>query len=122
MRLWDVERKSCIGIGKGHLGAVGSVAFSKKTKNFFVSGSRFALQFLCDLCLPEVTPKLLLRQPFFVSDRTIKVWTWDDALGDAEDEVSLKAKAVVAAHDKDINSLAISPNDGLVCSGSEVRL
>jgi len=94
VRLWDVERKSCIGIGKGHLGAVGSVAFSKKTKNFFVSGS---------------------------SDRTIKVWTWDDALGDAEDEVSLKAKAVVAAHDKDINSLAISPNDGLVCSGSEDR-
>ena len=39
-------RKNCIGIGKGHLGAVGSVAFSKKTKNFFVSGSRFALQFL----------------------------------------------------------------------------
>ncbi|AQK45832.1 Transducin family protein / WD-40 repeat family protein [Zea mays] len=94
VRLWDAERKGCIGIGKGHLGAVGSVAFSKKTNNFFVSGS---------------------------SDRTIKVWTWDDALGDAEDEVPLKAKAVVAAHDKDINSLAISPNDGLVCSGSEDR-
>ncbi|CAD6262511.1 unnamed protein product [Miscanthus lutarioriparius] len=94
VRLWDAERKNCIGIGKGHLGAVGSVAFSKKTKNYFVSGS---------------------------SDQTIKVWTWDDALGDAEDEVPLKAKAVVAAHDKDINSLAISPNDGLVCSGSEDR-
>ncbi|CAD6259813.1 unnamed protein product [Miscanthus lutarioriparius] len=94
VRLWDAERKSCIGIGKGHLGAVGSVAFSKKTKNFFVSGS---------------------------SDRTIKVWTWDDTLSDAEDEVPLKAKAVVAAHDKDINSLAVSPNDGLVCSGSEDR-
>ena len=37
------------------------------------------------------------------------------------DEVSLKSKAVVAAHDKDINSLSVSPNDGLVCSGSEVR-
>ena len=59
VRLWDAERKNCIGIGKGHLGAVGSVAFSKKTKNYFVSGSRFALQFVCNLCLPEVTPKLL---------------------------------------------------------------
>ncbi|NP_001345758.1 Transducin family protein / WD-40 repeat family protein [Zea mays] len=94
VRLWDAERKSCIGIGKGHLGAVGSVAFSKKTKDFFVSGS---------------------------SDRTIKVWTWDNTLGDAEDEVPLKAKAVVAAHDKDINYLTVSPNDGLVCSGSEDR-
>ncbi|XP_062227457.1 protein TORMOZ EMBRYO DEFECTIVE-like [Phragmites australis] len=94
VRLWDTERRSCIGIGKGHLGAVGSVAFSKKSKNFFISGS---------------------------SDRTIKIWSWDDTLGDAGDEVSLKAKAVVAAHDKDINSLAVSPNDGLVCSGSEDR-
>ncbi|KAJ1272550.1 hypothetical protein BS78_06G210800 [Paspalum vaginatum] len=94
VRLWDAERRSCIGIGKGHLGAVGSVAFSKKAKNFFVSGS---------------------------SDRTIKVWTWDETLGDADDEVPLRAKAVVAAHDKDINSLSISPNDGLVCSGSEDR-
>lgn len=48
------------------------------------------------------------------------MWTWDDTLDDADDEVPLRAKAVVAAHDKDINSLAISPNDGLVCSGSEV--
>lgn len=57
----------------------------------------------------------------FLSDRTIKIWSWDDTLGDTDGEISLKAKAVVAAHDKDINSLAVSPNDGLVCSGSEVR-
>ncbi|KAF8702279.1 hypothetical protein HU200_033047 [Digitaria exilis] len=94
VRLWDAETRRCIGTGKGHLGAVGSVAFSKKSKNFFVSGS---------------------------SDRTIKMWTWDDTLDDADDEVPLRAKAVIAAHDKDINSLAISPNDGLVCSGSEDR-
>ncbi|VAH36346.1 unnamed protein product [Triticum turgidum subsp. durum] len=94
VRLWDMEKRSCIGTGKGHLGAIGCVAFSKKSKNFFVSGS---------------------------SDRTIKVWTWDDTLIDAGGEVPLKAKAGVAAHDKDINSLSVSPNDGLVCSGSEDR-
>jgi len=33
---------------------------------------------------------------------------------------NLKAKAVVAAHDKDINSVAVAPNDSLVCSGSQV--
>ncbi|EMS63577.1 Transducin beta-like protein 3 [Triticum urartu] len=94
VRLWDMEKRSCIGTGKGHLGAIGCVAFSKKSKNFFVSGS---------------------------SDRTIKVWTWDDTLIDAGGEVPLRAKAGVAAHDKDINSLSVSPNDGLVCSGSEDR-
>jgi len=34
--------------------------------------------------------------------------------------INLKAKVVVAAHDKDINSVAVAPNDSLVCSGSQV--
>ncbi|KAE8707862.1 hypothetical protein F3Y22_tig00110372pilonHSYRG00187 [Hibiscus syriacus] len=66
LRLWESERRCCIGIGIGHMGAVGAVAFSKKRQDFF-------------------------------------------------------SKAVVAAHDKDINSLAVAPNDSLVCSGSQDR-
>ncbi|XP_074565205.1 protein TORMOZ EMBRYO DEFECTIVE-like [Curcuma longa] len=92
VRLWDVESRQCVGIGKGHMGAVGAVAFSKKLKNFFISGS---------------------------SDRTIKVWSFDGISEDADLEIALKSKAVIAAHDKDINSLVVSPNDTLVCSGSE---
>jgi U3 small nucleolar RNA-associated protein 13 len=53
---------------------------------------------------------------------TIKVWNFDAALEGKDQEHSLKTRAGVAAHDKDINSLAISPNDSLVCSGSEVIL
>ncbi|PKA58862.1 Dynein assembly factor with WDR repeat domains 1 [Apostasia shenzhenica] len=94
VRLWDAERRCCVGIGKGHMGDVGAVAFSKKWKNFFVSGS---------------------------SDRTIKVWGFDDLSKDLEQEITLKSKAVVAAHDKDINCLAVSPIDSLICSGSEDR-
>ncbi|XP_059667432.1 protein TORMOZ EMBRYO DEFECTIVE [Cornus florida] len=94
VRLWESERRCCIGIGVGHMGAVGAVAFPKKRHNFFVSGS---------------------------SDRTLKVWSMD-ALSDYSDlPTKLKAKAVVAAHDKDINSVAISPNDSFVCSGSQDR-
>lgn len=48
------------------------------------------------------------------------MWTLDGQ-GDAEKPTTLKTKAVVAAHDKDINSLAISPNDAFVCSGSQDR-
>lgn len=56
-----------------------------------------------------------------VSDRTLKVWSLDGVSEDDAGEISnLKAKAVVAAHDKDINSLAVSPDDSLVCSGSQV--
>lgn len=94
VRLWESESRCCIGVGTGHTGAVGAVAFSKKWRNFFVSGS---------------------------SDRTLKVWSLDGLSDDTEQPISLKAKAVVAAHDKDINSLAVAPNDSLVCSGSQDR-
>lgn len=57
---------------------------------------------------------------FSFSDHTIKVWSLDGLLDDAEQPINLKAKAVVAAHSKDINSLAVAPNDSLVCSGSQV--
>lgn len=57
---------------------------------------------------------------FVNSDRTIKVWSLEGVSEHVDLEIALKAKAVVAAHDKDINSLSVSPNDGLVCSGSEV--
>ncbi|KAH0640950.1 hypothetical protein KY285_037536 [Solanum tuberosum] len=94
VRLWDYENKACVGVGIGHMGAVGAVAFSKKEWNFFVSGS---------------------------SDCTLKVWNMDAVSGNNEEIITLKAKAVVAAHDKDINSLAVAPNDSLVCSGSQDR-
>ncbi|XP_023512801.1 transducin beta-like protein 3 [Cucurbita pepo subsp. pepo] len=94
VRLWEAESKTCIGVGVGHMGAVGAVAFSKKRRDFFVSGS---------------------------SDRTLKVWSFDGLSEDANKPINLKAKAIVAAHDKDINSIAVAPNDSLVCSGSQDR-
>ncbi|CAH9146703.1 unnamed protein product [Cuscuta epithymum] len=94
VRLWDSHARHCIGVGVGHMGAVGAIAFSKKHLNFFVSGS---------------------------SDRTLKVWSLDGLPDNNEEIFNLKAKSVVAAHDKDINSLAIAPNDSLVCSGSQDR-
>ncbi|KAK6936527.1 WD40 repeat [Dillenia turbinata] len=99
VRLWNSESKSCIGVGIGHTGAVGAIAFSKernpkRQRDFFVSGS---------------------------VDRTLKVWSFDGLSYDEEKPTQIKAKATVAAHDKDINSVAISPNDGFVCSGSQDR-
>ncbi|XP_010558619.1 PREDICTED: transducin beta-like protein 3 [Tarenaya hassleriana] len=94
VRLWDSASKACIGVGMGHNGDVLAVAFSKRSCNFFVSGS---------------------------GDRTLKVWSLDGISEDLEQPINLKSKAVVAAHDKDINSVAVAPNDSLVCTGSEDR-
>ena len=55
------------------------------------------------------------------SDRTLKVWSLDGLSDDSEEITNLRAKAVVAAHDKDINSIAVAPNDSFVCSGSQVH-
>ncbi|KAL6008390.1 hypothetical protein ACLOJK_033899 [Asimina triloba] len=94
VRVWEHKRQCSVGVGTGHMGAVGAVAFSKKQKNFFVSGS---------------------------SDHTLKVWSLDGLSENDNEVINLKAKAVVAAHDKDINSVAVAPNDSFVCSGSQDR-
>ncbi|KAI4370195.1 hypothetical protein MLD38_018569 [Melastoma candidum] len=95
IRLWNADSRSCIAVGIGHMGAVAAITFSKKKRDFLVSGS---------------------------SDRTIKVWSMDGISDDdCLEPLRLRARAVVAARDKDINALAIAPNDSLVCSGSEYR-
>ncbi|CAN6486533.1 unnamed protein product [Victoria cruziana] len=94
VRIWDTETRCCVGVAKGHLGAVTAIAFSRKKRNFVVTGSK---------------------------DRTIKVWSLDGVSEDAGHVVNFKTRAVVAAHDKDINALAVSPNDAFVCSGSQDR-
>ncbi|XP_010453841.1 PREDICTED: transducin beta-like protein 3 [Camelina sativa] len=94
VRLWNATSKSCIGVGTGHNGDILAVAFAKKSFSFFVSGS---------------------------GDRTLKVWSLDGISEDSEEPVNLKTRSVVAAHDKDINSVAVARNDSLVCTGSEDR-
>jgi WD40 repeat protein len=58
----------------------------------------------------------------FFSDNTLKVWSMDGLSDNVTAPINLKAKAVVAAHDKDINCVAVAPNDSLVCSGSQVGI
>ncbi|KAI5069023.1 hypothetical protein GOP47_0015324 [Adiantum capillus-veneris] len=96
VRLWNVGTGHCVAIAEGHMAAVGALAFSKKTKKFLVSGS---------------------------SDHTIKVWsaTGFEDRASKDWPVLLSSLATVAAHDKDINSIAIAPNDSLVCTGSQDR-
>lgn len=63
------------------------------------------------------------------SDGTLMVWGLDNLPEHLDVTINLKSKAVVAAHGKkdsnhgkgDINSVAVSPDDAFVCSGSQVR-
>ncbi|KFM22720.1 Transducin beta-like protein 3 [Auxenochlorella protothecoides] len=108
VRVWDVSAGTCLALGEGHVGAVAGVAFSRRRPAaFLVSGG---------------------------SDRLLKVWdtsavvgaTAGGAGGDGDGTTSdrplrLRTVAAVAAHDRDVNAVAVSPDDALVASASQDR-
>ena len=98
VRVWDPQTGQCLAMARGHMGAVSAVGLGRKGCSFMVSGS---------------------------SDRTVKLWGLEALpaapLAKGEAPVQLLSRGVVVAHDKDINSLAIAPNDSLLCTASQDR-
>ncbi|XP_011503744.1 PREDICTED: transducin beta-like protein 3 [Ceratosolen solmsi marchali] len=96
VRLWLMDEKTkivnCIALGIKHTAAVGCVALSQIEIKFFVSVSQ-------DFCL--------------------KLWDLPENLSYTGTEVSLNAINTVMAHQKDINSVVVSPNDKLIATGSQ---
>jgi len=109
VRVWNGLTAECIGVGEGHAAAVSAVSLSNKRTpsalNFAVSGS---------------------------GDRTLKLWDlrplkrrlegsahYEPIANSEPKEQTMSTLAVVAAHDKDINTVA--PNDSLICTGSQDR-
>src|SRR5262249_21733998 len=95
------EESICVATGEGHSDAVGAVRFSRAAPSaagfWMVSGS---------------------------SDRTLKVWDLVSLLSAAPSSSSAAAAALTPvftklAHEKDINCLAVSPNDKLIACGAQ---
>ncbi|KAG7209603.1 hypothetical protein KM043_011260 [Ampulex compressa] len=95
VRVWLMDkesaRMSCIGSAVRHTASVGSIALSQFSAKFFASVSQ-------DSCL--------------------KVWELPTNL-ESHGELSLNVVHTVLAHQKDINSVTISPNDKLIATGSQ---
>eukprot|EP01134_Creolimax_fragrantissima_P000074 CFRG0074T1 len=93
-----------VAIGMGHNDGVSACAFNRKknsitpdgpTRNFVVSAGQ---------------------------DLTVKLWNVLGMNGEKESEVVLSPAMTVKAHDKDINTVAVAPNDRMFVTGSHDRL
>ncbi|XP_067121939.1 transducin beta-like protein 3 [Centruroides vittatus] len=95
VRVWkmnDDESFTCLYVGFGHTHSVSSVACSRLDHYTFVSCSQ---------------------------DMTIKLWALPKQTNTESNDQSLSSTCTVVAHDKNINSITISPNDKFVATGSQ---
>uniref|UniRef100_A0A8C0P265 U3 small nucleolar RNA-associated protein 13 C-terminal domain-containing protein n=1 Tax=Canis lupus familiaris TaxID=9615 RepID=A0A8C0P265_CANLF len=98
-RMNKAGRVACVAQGSGHTHSVGTICCSRLKETFLVTGSQ---------------------------DCTVKLWPIPEALlskGTAPDSgpILLQAQATQRCHDKDINSVAVAPNDKLLATGSQDR-
>jgi U3 small nucleolar RNA-associated protein 13 len=106
VRVWRVRDSKNVAIGTGHTDSVGAVCFSKRNHDYGLT-SRSA--FLCT----------------GAGDKILKRWNVPIAVLDAvsseeqSEVMKLGCTHSVRAHEKDINTIAISPNDAIIASGSQ---
>lgn len=136
VRVWNCgESAGCLAVGTGHVAAVSAVALSRRIQSGgFRSGPGEGAH---TLGLPSVeagglsvdpAPRPPTGKPAFMAsvgaDKLLKVWDLapyiDPPAGTASaSAVPLRVTAAVVAHDKDVNSVAVAPNDSLVATGSQ---
>lgn len=104
VRLWCLRSNACVGVGEGHADAVAAVAWPSRAAHF----------------ARDASPWLVTGS----RDRTVKVWhvlpamraAAGEGAGSSAAPVPVRAVATASAHGKDINALAVAPNDSIVAS------
>jgi len=94
IKIKPLPRIKCIGVCSGHTETIGGIAISQKSQSFMITGSE---------------------------DKTVKFWDLNPLLHPKKNKPALQpvAKYTKKAHDKDINCVAIAPNDKLFATGSQ---
>ena len=120
IRLWSTMPNitQCVAVGTGHTDAIGSVALSRKIPLYDITG-KAAMNGAGAFCVSVSV------------DRTLKRWNLPGVTALAADNnttgqrnnnknvLSLLPFSSAHAHEKDINIVAIAPNDSIIATGSQ---
>lgn len=104
-RLWDLSSQQCIAIGSGHTDSVGSIGISQRSSTYLSKQAAI---------VTGAMDKVLKRWPI---SGLLTQWNASEAT-----PLELFNSHSVRAHEKDINTIAVSPNDTLVATGSQDKL
>lgn len=98
--VWSVRDRSCVAVGEGHTDAIGAVCVSQ-SKATYASRAAFVAS--------------------GAADRILKRWALPvhSFSSGSSSAAKLVATHSVRAHDKDINAVAVSPNDALIATASQ---
>lgn len=117
VRAWSTTDGRCLGVGVGHVAAVTSVAIAPKGRKFVVSVGADKLVKVWDLA-----PVLKAVAALAAGGGTSGSGDGGEAaVAAAAPRLQLRVSAAIAAHDKDINAVAVAPNDQLVATASQDR-
>jgi U3 small nucleolar RNA-associated protein 13 len=107
VRVWHVASGACLAAGQGHLGSVAAVSVAPKARKLLVSAAADKLLKVWDLAPLAAAAAEAAKA---------------GAAGEpAPKPLALRALAATAAHDKEINCVAVAPGDALVASASQDR-
>ena len=109
--VWQADNGSCLAVCDGHIDAVGAVAFARRIPALLTASK-------------DKTAKLWDLSTVYASVAGAARVVGDGAVGEtANAEVTrARAKSTVLAHAKEINAVAMAPNDKLAVTASQDRL
>eukprot|EP00727_Mastigamoeba_balamuthi_P000997 m51a1_g10895 hypothetical protein (868) ;mRNA; f:19729-22920 len=106
VRVWRASDLRCVRVCKGHTEAVGAVAFGAKSASLLVSVSKDTT--LKSWAVPETS-----------GVKTEESDSDSEEGGDDDEKETATAKITARAHAKDINGLAVAPNDKIIATASQ---